>query len=246
MLTRLTQAGLRWPTAFSLLGVLVLAGLGTWQLERKQWKEALIAKIAARSGATPVPLAEAEAQMCGGADIEYLHVAASGHFHHDKERYLYAPGASGPGWHVYTPLEVALQRIVWVNRGFIPDANKPPATRRAGLLAGEVMLTGLVRAHLAQGVFQPDNEPAANLWYWADVAAMSASAAPGAATLPFAIDADRQPEVPGGLPRGGATRLALPNHHLEYALTWYALGIVLISVYLALVAGRLRAASSAG
>jgi surfeit locus 1 family protein len=245
MLTRLTQAGLRWPTALSLFGVLVLAGLGTWQLERKQWKEALIAKIAARSGANPVPLAEAEALMRGGADIAYLHVAAQGRFHHDKERYLYAPGSSGLGWHVYTPFEVAPQRIVWVNRGFVPDANKPPATRRAGLLAGEVLLTGLVRAHLAQGVFQPDNEPAANLWYWADVAAMSASALPGAATLPFAIDVDRQPEVPGGLPRGGVTRLALPNHHLEYALTWYALGAVLISVYLALAAGRLRAGSSA-
>jgi surfeit locus 1 family protein len=74
---------------------------------------------------------------------------------------------------------------------------------------------------------------------------MSASAFPGGATLPFAIDADREPNVPGGLPRGGVTRLALSNRHLEYALTWYALGVVLIIVYLALVAGRLRALSPA-
>jgi surfeit locus 1 family protein len=250
MLTRLKQARLGWPTAMSVLGAMILAGLGTWQLDRKQWKEALIAKIADRSRAAPVSLAAAVDRLRNGADIDYLHVTATGRFHHAQERYLYAPGASGLGWHVYTPLEytpleAAPQGIVWVNRGFVPDANKSPATRRAGLLAGEVMVTGLARTPLAQGAFQPDNEPRANVWYWPDVAAMSASAFPGRQTLPFAIDAGPD-QVPGGLPRGGVTRLALTNRHLEYALTWYALGVVLIIVYSTLVAGRLRAPSPTG
>ena len=58
--------------------------------------------------------------------------------------------------------------------------------------------------------------------------------------LPFWIDADAQPEPPGGLPKGGATRLDLPNRHLEYAITWYGLALTLIGVYLAFAAGRLR------
>ena len=126
MLERLRQAGLIWPTALGVAGLAVLIGLGTWQLQRKQWKDALIAKIAARVTAEPMPLAQARQIWSGGGDIEYLHVVASGRFHHDKERYLYAPAKSGLGWHVYTPLEISPSRIVWVNRGFVPDAKKAP------------------------------------------------------------------------------------------------------------------------
>ena len=110
MLQRLTRAGLVWPTALSLAGLAVLIGLGTWQLQRKQWKDQLIAKIAARVAAGPGPLSQAQQIWLAGGDIEYLHVTARGRLHHDKERYLYAPAKSGLGWHVYTPLEWAPRR----------------------------------------------------------------------------------------------------------------------------------------
>jgi len=229
-----------WPTAVSIALFLVLTGLGSWQLERRQWKEALLAKIAARVGAPAVELGEAEAMARAGDDIDYLHILARGRFLHDKERYLYAPTAAGLGWHVYTPLELAPGRVVWVNRGFVPDANKAQDTRAPGLVAGEVEVRGLARTHPKQGAFEPDNDVTHNLWYWPDVEAMSASAFPDVAGPPFAIDADRWPAVPGGLPQGGVTRLQLPNRHLEYALTWYGLALTLIAVYFALAVGRLR------
>jgi surfeit locus 1 family protein len=244
MLARLRHAGLIWPSLLALAGLAVLAGLGSWQLQRKHWKEALIAKIAERVHAAPMPLARAEQAVRGGGDVEYLHVAARGRFHHDKERYLYAPAAAGLGWHVYTPLEVGPGRIVWVNRGFVPDQRKAPAARAAGQVAGEVEVLGLLRAPAHKGAFTPDNDVARNLWYWPDVPAMTASAFPGASVeaLPVAIDADAHPAPPGGLPRGGVTRLDLPNRHLEYALTWYGLALTLIGVYAAFAAGRLRQA----
>ena len=244
MLTRFRRVGLVWPTALSVVGVVVLAGLGTWQMQRKQWKEGLIAKIAARVGADPVPLAEAVRRWRQAGDIEYLHVVARGRFHHDKERYLYAPATSGLGWHVYTPLELAPQRILWVNRGFVPDDRKAPLTRMAGELPGEVEVRGLARAPVHKGLFTPDNDFAHNLWYWPDSAAMTASAFAGQRleSVPFVVDADALPAVPGGLPQGGVTRIDLPNRHLEYALTWYGLGLTLIGVYVAFAVGRLRPA----
>jgi surfeit locus 1 family protein len=243
MLQRLRRARLMWPTAFAGAGLVVLIGLGTWQLERKRWKEGLIANIAARVHADPVPLARAEALLRGGGDVEYLHVTAKGRFHHDKERYLYAPAPSGLGWHVYTPLEVAPARVAWINRGFVPDARKDPASRSAGQLAGEVEVRGLVRVAPGKGLFTPDNDVTRNLWYWPDLRAMQASVfGAGTAAPPFTIDADARPEPPGGLPQGGVTRLALPNRHLEYALTWYGLGLTLIGVYTAFAVSRLRPA----
>jgi surfeit locus 1 family protein len=237
---RFRRSGLLWPTAASLALFLVLTGLGSWQLERKQWKEALLATIAGRVDAPAVDLSQAEAMARAGDDIAYLHVAARGRFLHDKECYLYAPTAAGLGWHVYTPLLLAPGRVVWVNRGFVPDANKARNSRAAGLIAGEVEVRGLVRPLSKRRAFQPDNDVAHNLWYWPDVEAMSASAFASIATPPLLIDADRTPAVPGGLPQGGVTRLQLPNRHLEYALTWYGLALTLIAVYFPLAVGRLR------
>lgn len=246
MLQRLRQAGLIWPTLLALAGLAVLVSLGTWQLERKRWKEDLLAKIAARTTADPVPLARAVSLLSASGDVEYLHVAVGGTFHHDKERYLYAPAPAGLGWHVYTPLELTPGRIVWVNRGLVPDERKDPARRQAGQVEGGTEVRGLVRLPASRGMFTPENDADRNLWYWADVPAMTGSVfGPRAvAALPFVVEADAQPLPPGGLPRGGVTRLALPDRHLEYALTWYGLGATLAGVYLVFSINRLRSFSS--
>jgi surfeit locus 1 family protein len=242
LLTRWRQAGLVWPTALALTGLAILIGLGTWQMQRKTWKEDLLAKIAQRVAAPPIRLAtDAQSKVPLETDsLEYLHVVFKGRFHHDKERYLYAPARAGLGWHVYTPLEWAPAHFVWINRGFVPDERKAPATRREGQLTGEVEITGLLRIVRDKGKFTPANDVEHNLWYWPDVAALHASAFAGGSALAFTVDADARPEPPGGLPHGGATRLDLPNRHLEYALTWYGLALTLIGVFLAFARGRLK------
>ena len=273
MLQRLRQAGLIWPTLAALAGLAVLIGLGTWQLERKRWKEDLLAKIAEGAKAEPAafPPVVGEAGPAPAILVvkeeearaflerwlpEYRHVRVRGRFLHDREQYLYAPTPAGPGWHVYTPLQTTSGQMVWINRGLVPDARKAPATRPGGQVSGEVEVRGLVRYPMLKGLFTPANDPSRNLWYWPDIPAMTAAAfedalqkAPGrppaAMAWPVVIEADARPEAPGGLPRGGVTRLALPNRHLEYALTWYGLALTLIGVYLAFAVNRLRASGRA-
>src|SRR5215813_11062907 len=67
MWQRLRQARLAWPSALTAGALLLLIGLGIWQLERLQWKEALLAQIAARVTAAPVPLAAVERRGQAGA-----------------------------------------------------------------------------------------------------------------------------------------------------------------------------------
>ena len=178
-----------------------------------------------------------------GGDIEYMHVTATGRFLHDKERYLYAPAPSGLAWHVYTPLEIGPGLVVWINRGMVPDASKAPASRAAGQVEGATEVRGVVRLAPVRTFFAPDNDVEGNLWYWPDIPAMTASAFPNgsAKALPIFVEADADPAPPGGLPRGGVTRIALPNRHLEYALTWYGLAATLLGVYSAFAISRLRA-----
>ena len=73
-----------FPTVFTAVGVAVLLGLGTWQVERLHWKEALIAQRQAR-------LAEPATDLPEGGDpsaLEYRHVRFAGRFLHDREMYL--------------------------------------------------------------------------------------------------------------------------------------------------------------
>jgi surfeit locus 1 family protein len=246
LLIRLRQARLAGATLAALAGLAVLIGLGTWQMSRKAWKEGLLHQIAERAHAEPMPLAEALRRWQGSGDVEYLHVRLTGRFRHDEERHVFAiDDKLGPGFHVYTPLETLQGRLMLVNRGFVPADLKDAARRPAGQVSGEVTLTGLVRRPSPRTWFTPASEPARNMFYWPDYAGMLESiggSAPGAALpVPFFVDADAEPANPGGFPKGGVTRLTLPNRHLEYALTWYGLALTLVGVYAVFATGRLRA-----
>ena len=61
-----------------LIALAILISLGTWQVERLHWKEGLLADIAERRAAVPVPLADIESMAEQGGDIEYRTVTAAG------------------------------------------------------------------------------------------------------------------------------------------------------------------------
>ena len=49
------RRGLFEPVVFTIVAVIVLAALGTWQLERKTWKDKLIETVTQRFAAPPAP-----------------------------------------------------------------------------------------------------------------------------------------------------------------------------------------------
>ncbi len=233
---------LLWPTLAAGSALIVLLGLGTWQLQRLGWKQDLSGRIAARAHAAPVGLQKAIAQWRDAGEVEYLRVRMSGAFLNAREAHVFTVQKSQTGWRIVSPFASG-DHIVLVDRGFVPDSLKAPESRSAGSGAGIVTITGLARVPGKQGFFVPDNDPDGNNWFWRDVEALSAfllDAGDRARALPFVIEADDTP-VAGGWPRGGVTRLTLSNRHLEYALTWYGLAATLVFVYGFFVYGRLRA-----
>lgn len=240
--------GLIWPAVFTLAALPILIGLGVWQLERLAWKEDLIAQINEGLGKPPVPLehpADAWKELAGR---EYRPVSVTGRFRHQDERLLFAPEEGETGWHVYTPLETEGGHILFVNRGFVPDPLKTPESRAAGEVAGDVTVQGLLRKPASKGWFAPEPDTAHNVFYWRDLAAMTASLPADvdrARVLPFFVDAAAEPANPGGWPRGGVTRLDIPNRHLEYALTWFGLAVTLVAVFAAFALTRIRGADPA-
>jgi len=210
--------------------LVILLALGTWQVQRLQWKEGLLAQINERVHSDPVDLAAIEEIYASSGDIEYRPVAVEGTFLHVGERHYLATWNGQSGFNVYTPLHLADGRWLFVNRGFVPYERKDPATRIEGQIEGPVAITGLVRTAPEEkpSFVVPDNDPVKNVFYWKDLDAMAASSGlpKDATVLPFFVDAGDAPN-PGGLPVGGVTRIDLPNNHLQYAVTWYGLAAVL-------------------
>lgn len=226
---------LAWPTAAALAGLAVLVSLGVWQVQRLSWKTGLIASIEEGLAADPLPLSDIEAGIEHGYAVEWLKTQATGAYRHDLERHLYTVADGVAGYRVLTPLVTGAGLTVWVDRGFVPEGRKDAGTRREGQVAGEQSVTGLVRAPEGQGPFTPDNEADRNVWFWPDLAAMTATADPPlpGGVLPAYIEMTGPPP-PGGYPRPPQrARIDLPNNHLGYAITWFGLAATLIGVYIA-------------
>ena len=203
----------------------VLAGLGTWQVQRLHWKEGIVAFREARLAAPPVRVGTEQA-----ADAAFRRARASGRFLHDREFLIVNRVRKGrPGFDVVTPLRLGPGDHILVNRGWIPGDRADPATRRQGQIPGGVTITGVLRPAGKSNRWIPDNDPAKGVWYFVEPAAMARAAAIPGMRRGYLL-ADAAPN-PGGLPVGRRIAVDIPNRHLEYALTWYGLALVLAVIY---------------
>ncbi len=220
-----------WPSLTTALALAMLVAMGGWQLERLAWKRALIADVGARMAspavALPPPPVDAAAQR-------YRPIRLRGRFRHDRELYLEARSHQGrAGLHLVTPLELDDGRVVLVDRGWVPPERRRPETRAEGQVAGPVSFTATLRTGGWKGYdfLRPDNDPAGNAWVWMDLPRMAESLRLDGVARGYYLVAGAEPN-PGGLPIGRAPGVELANNHLGYALTWYALALVLLVIYL--------------
>jgi surfeit locus 1 family protein len=210
--------------------------LGTWQLRRLQWKLALIERVEQRAHAAPVPAPGPDRWPdVSVLSDEYRRVRVTGSYLYGLTAKVQAATELGSGYWLLTPLRQADGSVVLINRGFIPAQEGSRVGRargefpEAGADAGVSMVTGLLRISEPGGGFLRHNDPAADRWYSRDVAAIAASRGL-TGVAPYFIDADAasaaQEKSTGPAPVGGLTVISFHNNHLVYALTWYALALM--------------------
>jgi len=206
-----------WPTIAALPVFIVLLGLGTWQVQRLHWKEALIAERDARLAAPPIALEEVRGDP---ASTEFRRVRASGAFVPGRDMFLEARTYRGEaGYHVVSPLALRSGGgVVLVDRGWVRARTAEPTP-------GAVTVEGVVRKADRLSPWTPDNVPARDVWFYVDVPQMAA-AKQLRDVKPFFIDTGPPPEI--------------PNNHLQYAVTWYGLAAALAAIYVLLIARRIR------
>ena len=216
-----------------LAGIAVLCGLGFWQLNRLAWKEEMIARVERGLSADPKSIFETEQDMRNGQDIEYRPTFAEGRFLNDKEQHFFATHKGLPGYFIYTPLELADGRILFVNRGHVPMTLKPSNLRTDGQIEGQVRISGLARSAPSEkpNSFVPNNDLTKNIYYWKSLPQMVGRSFDKMeiGVVRLFLDADATPNN-GGYPVGGVTLIQFPNNHLQYALTWFGLAGALLGV----------------
>jgi surfeit locus 1 family protein len=241
------------PALATLVGIAILVALGVWQLERLAWKTALIGRVEARLDAPPSAApGPAEWPDLDIVAHEYEPVAVTGTFDHAGELHVVTTltrpegPAGGIGYLVMTPFITQDGWTVYVNRGFVPRERVSPATRQEGLVDGENTVTGLLRAPRRRAWFMPGDDAAGNEWLSRDpLLYVEMLGLPAVRIAPYIVDADFDPDLPGGLPQGGETAVDFPNNHLGYALTWFGLAAALAAVFVAFAWKKVTSVGSA-
>ena len=230
-----------WPIVLAaVVGVTLLVGLGSWQLLRLQWKLDLIDKRAASLTGNPVTINDIEAGMEHGYDVDFLRVRLNGNYRHEASRYIYRARGKRPGYQLITPFIDKSGFIVFVDRGFLDQRmREAPIVTDTRKPEGELTITGITRNRASdRNMFSPDADTKQGIWYWYDLVGISASMpdnllegyegpAPITSALFVQLERGGEPGT-GKWPDPEDLKVELPNNHLQYAVTWYALALVLV------------------
>jgi surfeit locus 1 family protein len=223
-------------TLFTLAAFGILIALGVWQLQRRDWKNDLIARFEQALSKPPIPYEPPP--NANDRTREFRHVTATGIFEEAKTVKLLVPTPEaargqtqdGYGYLLFTPLRLN-NGAVFVNRGFVPKS----VADRGDINDGKATVTGILRLSESPGWFLPAPDLVKRLFFSADIPEMVNAAgftAPGTVTSEY-IEAE--PSSQGSeWPKARDPRqllAAIPNRHLEYALTWFGLAAALAGVY---------------
>ena len=231
---KLARAG----AIFTGIGVAILLGLGTWQIQRLHWKDAIVEKLEAAYSSGNEPI-EAAALAAAGAN-DYLYGKLQGRLQRDKAILLGPRTDNGrAGYELLVPLTLDNGRSLIVNAGWVSVLWQDDIEERLAALPQEqVTMRGLARMP-DWSRFASKNSPSRDLWFRADIAEIAAAKNIEAVYSGIVLYADRtdpplhdvKPHEAHWLPR---------NKHLQYAIFWYAMAATLAGVYLFAILGKKR------
>ena len=242
----------------TLAAVAILLSLGAWQLQRKAWKEHLLARIELLRTSPPEPLNVVFNRVRDGGQLDFVRVVARCDGLGEHAAHLYGIDDGGaPRWRQVGAcrLKGAPYDSILVDLGYEDStpANGAMATPGAEpvLLPPEnALIEGVLRAPEPRpwyaallpslnGAAQRETHPqAGDSFFSRDIPAMAvALQAARPAPVMLSLESPRAgPKLtPSALPSD------IPNRHFEYALTWFGLaGALVIFVLVRLFTLRRR------
>lgn len=227
------------PTLVTLLLLPALVGLGFWQLDRAEQKQAILEGRAQGRSLPPVDL---NAGRPGYDRIKHRRATARGHYDSAHQFLVDNQTRKGrPGYQVLTPLVLdGGQGAILVDRGWVPaplDRDQLPAVP-----APETARTvhGLIDDGPSVGIRM--GRPASDQRWprriaYVDYAYMDS-------VLPYGLRADYlvelSPDEPAGYVREWNVMEFGPKRHLGYAVQWFGLATALLLIFVFVNTKRVR------
>lgn len=197
---------------FTLFLILVFLSLGTWQLYRKQEKEALIQALQESLIKSSENVDEIQTPFL------FQPLSAKGHFLSRKTIFLQAKTYQGKnGVYVLDVFQTQKNQYFLVQRGW-------SAHTEVNVPTEPLKIEGIARVPSLPTYFQPANNPPQ--YFWIDLKQLSTALQ--LPLLPYylvakeSFDSQILPTDPIPFPR---------NNHLEYAITWYLLAFFVIIIF---------------
>jgi surfeit locus 1 family protein len=216
------------PSVIAGLGVAFLLSLSVWQLFRMAEKREINTMRAERLAHTPIEL---PARIDDPQALDFRRVILRGSVADDRELFLQCRSQRGNDGNC---ILVALHRPeglpVLINRGWVPPERKDPARRPRLASNLPLAIEGVLRISPQRNWAMPANDPQRNIWFSYDLPVM-ARALGVDALAPVYLEASVDPRRQDGAPLGGQTRFQLPDNHLQYAITWFALALALAVIF---------------
>jgi len=203
----------------------ILLGLGTWQLQRREWKHGLLDQIAAAERNPAIPFAP---------DLpDFAKVRITGTLRTDLvARYGAEVRADTLGSHVIAPVLREGAAPMLVDLGWAPDRPRDPLVFPAGAIEG------YLRPAEHAGAFSAKDDPAKRLFYTLDPAPIGAALGLDH-VAPVTLVAIG-PSLPGRFPDPVQTLPRPPDNHLQYAFTWFGFAVTLVIIFLLYARKTLR------
>ncbi len=223
---------LRRPPAMASLmtvaALCLLCALGTWQVQRAQWKAAILARMDEAAARDPMENPLTSGSIAKAPDFETG--VARGVFLHDLEVAVGPRTREGvAGYHILTPFRLADGAIMFVNRGWVPPDRRAASTRPDSLVKGPTFVAGILRSPEKDSRFVPDNDPARDAWYRLDPDVMAAARGLPR-PLPKILYAQHE-ESTAPFPAHGDLLTRPPDNHRAYAAFWFTMAGALALVF---------------
>jgi len=206
-----------FPFFFGLIGLIILLGLGKWQVERLAWKNSIITEISESVTKSPNVIMPHDIESVK----QYQSVRVNGEFLTEELHVLHSLKSYGPGFKLIKPFKLSSDEVILVDLGFIEERNK---LKERIILSNTI--TGNILFPNETDSFTPDPNFDKNIWFSRDLEAM----ANYLETIPVLVVLSNlvHEEI-----IATPLRPNLINNHLQYAFTWFSMAMVwsFMSVY---------------
>ncbi|MDG2354616.1 MAG: SURF1 family protein [Paracoccaceae bacterium] len=206
-----------FPFFFGLIGLIILLGLGKWQVERLAWKNSIIAEISESVAKSPNVIMPHQIESVQ----QYQSVRVNGEFLSEELHVLHSLKSYGPGFKLIKPFKLSSDGVILVDLGFIRERNK---LKERIILSNTI--TGNILFPNETDSFTPDPNFEKNIWFSRDLGAI----ANYLETIPVLIVLSNivHEEI-----IATPLRPNLINNHLQYAFTWFSMAMAwsFMSIY---------------